>query len=39
MLSRNAVVIGLLYALIWESLVGTFVPGAQTLSVQQWALA
>lgn len=38
-MSRNAVVIGLLYALIWESLVGTFVPGAQTLSVQQWALA
>jgi ABC-2 type transport system permease protein len=38
-ISRNAVVIGLLYALIWESLVGTFVPGAQTLSVQQWALS
>jgi ABC-2 type transport system permease protein len=38
-LSRNAVVIGLLYALIWESLVGTFVPGAQTLSIQQWAMA
>lgn len=38
-LSRNAVVIGLLYALIWESLVGGFVPGAQVLSVQQWALS
>jgi ABC-2 type transport system permease protein len=37
--TRNAVVAGLLYALIWETLVGTFVPGAQTLSVQQWALA
>jgi ABC-2 type transport system permease protein len=38
-LTRHAVVVGLLYALIWESLVGSFVPGAQALSVQQWALA
>jgi ABC-2 type transport system permease protein len=37
--TRHAVVIGLLYALIWETLVGNFVPGAQTLSIQQWALA
>ena len=37
--SRNAVVIGLVYALIWESLVGGLVPGAQTLSIQQWSLA
>jgi ABC-2 type transport system permease protein len=37
--SRNAVVIGLIYALIWESLVGGLVPGAQALSVQQWSLA
>ncbi|MEE6297156.1 ABC transporter permease [Georgenia wangjunii] len=37
--SRNAVVIGLLYALIWESLIGQVVPGAQALSVQQWSLA
>ena len=37
--SRNAVVIGLIYALIWESLVGAIVPGAQTLSIQQWSLA
>ena len=37
--SRNAVVIGLIYALIWETLVGGLVPGAQTLSVQQWSLA
>ena len=37
--TRNAVVIGLFYALIWESLIGGFVPGAQTLSVQQWGLA
>jgi len=37
--TRNAVVVGLLYALIWESLVGGLVPGAQTLSIQQWSLA
>ena len=37
--TRNAVVVGLIYALIWESLVGGLVPGAQTLSIQQWALA
>jgi ABC-2 type transport system permease protein len=37
--TRNAVVLGLLYALVWESLVGSFVPGAQALSIQQWSLA
>ena len=30
---------GCIYALIWESLVGGLVPGAQALSVQQWSLA
>lgn len=38
-LTRNAVVAGLLYAVIWESLIGGFVPGAQALSIQQWALS
>jgi ABC-2 type transport system permease protein len=38
-LTRNAVVIGLLYALVWEAVVGGYVPGAQDLSIQQWALA
>ncbi len=37
-LTRNAVVVGLLYALVWESLVGQLVPGAQALSIQQWSL-
>jgi ABC-2 type transport system permease protein len=37
--TRNAVVIGLIYALIWESLVGGLVPGAQALSIQQWSLS
>jgi ABC-2 type transport system permease protein len=38
-LTRHAVVTGLVYALIWETLVGEFVPGARQLSVQQWALS
>lgn len=38
-LTRNAVVVGLIYALLWETLVGQLVPGAQALSIQQWALA
>ncbi|NEA62620.1 ABC transporter permease subunit [Streptomyces sp. SID12488] len=37
--SRHAVVFGLVYALVWEALFGSLVPGARTLSVQQWALA
>lgn len=37
--SRNAVTIGLLYALVWETLVGNFAPGARSLSIQQWALS
>lgn len=37
--TRNAVVVGLIYVLLWESLVGSFVPGAQVLSIQQWGLA
>jgi ABC-2 type transport system permease protein len=37
--TRNAVVVGLIYALVWESLVGGLVPGAQALSVQQWSMA
>ncbi|MFD5320962.1 ABC transporter permease [Streptomyces sp. NPDC127098] len=37
--SRNAVVFGLVYALIWETLFGNVVPGARTLSIQQWATA
>ncbi len=38
-LTRNAVVLGLVYALVWESLLGGLAPGAQTLSIQQWSLA
>jgi len=37
--TRHAVIVGLVYALVWEGLIGTEVPGARTLSVQQWSLA
>ncbi|WP_151773799.1 ABC transporter permease [Streptomyces abyssomicinicus] len=38
-LTRHAVVVGLVYTLIWETLLGSYVAGARSLSVQQWALA
>jgi ABC-2 type transport system permease protein len=38
-MSRNAVTIGLLYALVWETLLGSFAPGAKSASIQQWALS
>ncbi|MBC3984577.1 ABC transporter permease subunit [Streptomyces sp. AC536] len=37
--TRHAVVAGLVYALVWESVFGTYVSGARQLSVQQWSLA
>ncbi|WP_019632569.1 ABC transporter permease [Actinomadura atramentaria] len=37
--SRNAVTIGLLYALVWETLFSGLAPGAGAVSVQQWSLA
>ncbi|MBV2152704.1 ABC transporter permease [Kitasatospora sp. SUK 42] len=37
--TRHAVVAGLAYALVWESLFGNFVQGARTLSIQQWGRA
>ena len=37
--TRNAVVVGLLYALIWETTIAGVVPGARTLSIRQWAYA
>lgn len=37
--SRHAVTLGLIYTLIWESLVAGYAPGAQALSIYQWGLA
>jgi len=37
--SRNATVIGLIYALVWETTIAGVVPGARAVSVRQWALA
>ena len=36
---RMSVVVGLIYILIWEGVLGNLVPGVRTLSVHQWALA
>jgi ABC-2 type transport system permease protein len=38
-LTRNAVIVGLLYALLWEGVLGGYVPGVRDVSVRQWALA
>ncbi|MET9065272.1 ABC transporter permease subunit [Streptosporangium sandarakinum] len=35
--TRHAVTIGIAYALVWEGVVGNFVPGARRFSIQQWA--
>ncbi|MEV0581593.1 ABC transporter permease subunit [Nonomuraea sp. NPDC050310] len=35
--TRHSVAIGVLYALLWEGVVGNFLPGARTFSIQQWA--
>jgi ABC-2 type transport system permease protein len=37
--SRYAVVIGLIYILLWETFIASLVPGARTLSVKQWAIS
>ena len=38
-LTRHAVIIGLVYALLWEGLIGSLMPGAREISVRQWALS
>jgi ABC-2 type transport system permease protein len=37
-LTRYAVTIGLIYALVWENLLARYAPGAKTLSIRQWAI-
>lgn len=36
-LTSNAVVIGLVYAILWETTVAGLVPGARAVSIRQWA--
>lgn len=38
-LSRFAVTIGLIYALVWENLLSRYAPGAKTLSIRQWSIS
>jgi ABC-2 type transport system permease protein len=38
-MSRFAVTIGLIYALVWENLLARYAPGAKTLSIRQWAIS
>ncbi|MEV6985747.1 ABC transporter permease subunit [Sphaerisporangium sp. NPDC051017] len=35
--TRHAVTVGIIYAVVWEGLVGQYVPGAGNFSIQQWA--
>ncbi|MEU6407607.1 ABC transporter permease subunit [Microbispora sp. NPDC046933] len=36
-LTRHAVAVGVIYALVWEGVIGGYVPGARKFSIQQWA--
>lgn len=36
--TRYAVSVGLIYALVWENLISRFASGARTLSIRQWAI-
>jgi ABC-2 type transport system permease protein len=38
-LTRHAVVVGLIYLLVWESLLGGLLDGVRWLSVSRWAIA
>jgi ABC-2 type transport system permease protein len=38
-ITRHAVTIGIIYALVWEGLVATLIPGARKFSIQQWGQA
>jgi ABC-2 type transport system permease protein len=37
-LTRYAVTVGLIYALVWENLIARYATGARTLSIRQWAI-
>jgi ABC-2 type transport system permease protein len=37
--SRNPVIVGLVYALVWEGALAGYIPGVKDLSIRQWAIA
>jgi len=37
--SRNSIIVGLIYAMLWEGTLAGYVPGVRAVSVRQWALA
>ncbi|MFC4146138.1 ABC transporter permease [Micromonospora mangrovi] len=39
LVTRRPVLLGLVYVLIWEGLLGRFVSGTKVLSIQQWVIA
>ncbi|MET7832877.1 ABC transporter permease subunit [Micromonospora sediminicola] len=39
LVTRRPVLLGLVYVLIWEGLLGRFVTGTRVLSIQQWVIA
>jgi ABC-2 type transport system permease protein len=39
LLTRRPVLIGLLYVLLWEGLLGNFLSGTKVLSIQQYVIA
>lgn len=39
LLSRRPVLLGLVYILVWESLLGRFISGTRVLSIEQYAIA
>lgn len=39
LVTRRPVLLGLVYVLIWEGLLGRFVGGTRVLSIQQWVIA
>ncbi len=32
-------IVGLIYALLWEGVLAGYIPGVKTVSIRQWALA
>ncbi len=38
-LTKNPVIVGLIYALLWEGVLAGYIPGVRDVSIRQWALA